>query len=172
MASNKNWMVLFVFAGMIVLSGCPDDDTCPSGDECLCYGICPDGGDADAEGTDDNGADADSDADPDTEDSGADADGDAGNITGDWYFTYRDEMGRPEYWNVHFDQTGIDIIGWDWDAGGCDYTGSISTEGHVSLYRDCTVHDTTLTGNLVNPDRMTGNYYSDDGDGTWTADRE
>ncbi len=51
---KSSWVVIF-----FALSGCggDDDDTCPSGDPCECYGICPDGRDADADADGDGGDD-------------------------------------------------------------------------------------------------------------------
>lgn len=91
-------------------------------------------------------------------------------VEGEWDLTYRNsETGAEGHYTLDLEQTGSDLIGWDED---CDYTGSILATNSVSLYRDCGSIDRILNGNLVNPNRMEGNFYTDPpgSSGTWWAD--
>jgi len=169
-------MTMFV---MFVSSGCPDDtDDCPSGDECLCYGIC-DGGDADA---DSGTTDAEDDATTDE----STACPTCPNVTGTWSLWYHYDSGETTYWFLTLEQTaGSDHISGDDRAR--SYSGRISPSGAIFLEVDSggspIVPSKTLTGNFTqHPPHMRGEWQDDPdhpfcreypvscGGGSWKAD--
>ena len=92
-------------------------------------------------------------------------------VEGEWDLTYRNsETGAEGHYTLDLEQTGDLLIGWD-DV--CDYTGSILATGEMSLFRsNCGGITRTVTGNLINTNRMEGNWYSGpESSGTWWADR-
>ncbi|MFA5413267.1 MAG: hypothetical protein WC348_01880 [Patescibacteria group bacterium] len=119
----------------------------------------------------DGGADADADSDSDTtEDDGDTACLACPDVTGDWALTYHRNSDGVDYTkSVHLDQDGILVTGYDED---CEYSGTISESGYISLFRDCPGIDRTVTGNFTaTPTHMGGDWYALDASdsGTWFA---
>lgn len=92
-------------------------------------------------------------------------------VEGTWDLTYRNsETGMEGHYTLDLEQTGDLLIGWD---DGCDYTGSISVTGEISLFRSgCGSVTRTAIGSRVNPNRLEGSWNDSDGQyGTWWATR-
>ncbi len=124
-------------------------------------GTCPDGGadaDADSDTTDDDGT---------TEEAACPT---CPIVTGDWALTYHRNSDGVDYTkSVHLDQDGSLVTGYDED---CEYSGTISESGYISLFRDCPGIDRTVTGNFTaTPTHMEGEWYALDASdsGTWFA---
>ncbi|MFA5128853.1 MAG: hypothetical protein WC445_02680 [Patescibacteria group bacterium] len=153
---TKFWMVAMITILFGLTTGCPDGD---------------DDYDAEMDADSDAGSDADADADPDTaEDGTTDESTACPNIAGDWALTYRNDLGYEGYYTLTLEQDGCLVIGLD-DL--CEYSGTISESGYVSLFRDCAASDRTITGNFTQtPPRMEGLWDESEGTshGTWWAD--
>jgi len=91
-------------------------------------------------------------------------------VEGEWDATFRNSTGGEGHYNIHFDQDGELVTGYD-DM--CEYSGSITTSGYISLFvGECGGPTLTMTGNLVSPTRLEGDWYSSESDlGTWWADQ-
>jgi hypothetical protein len=119
-------------------------------------------------------ADADSDADATEDDTDtSEADANCPSVAGNWTLTYREnESGMESHHPLTLEQDGCLVIGWD--DSSCECTGTISSSGYVSLYRDCYSRDRTVTGNFTQPPpRMEGNWNIEESPpihGTWWAD--
>jgi len=173
----------FVAIALLAMTtwGCPDGDDdsdaacplpCATGYVCL-YGDCvPESGDADS---DDTGGDADGDADTtETEDDATEDGTDEGtascpSVTGTWNLTYHNDDGAEGHYTLTLEQDVCIVVGWDDD---CDYSGSISASGYLSLYRDCNMYDRNVTGNFTQTPAHMGGRWDDDRDwhGDWWAD--
>ncbi|MFA4917600.1 MAG: hypothetical protein WC560_13145 [Syntrophales bacterium] len=169
------WTMMMVLV-LGFVTGCPDDDTCT--DPCECEGIC-DGGDADADTTDGDVDPEGSDADADDNGGDADADGDTTeteddasdegttscpSVAGTWEITYLPAGSRYPF---YLEQVGCSLTGhMEEDT----FTGGINEDGSLALYDRTGTVDEDLTGNLVSPTRMTGNWSRSTGSsGTWEA---
>jgi len=92
-------------------------------------------------------------------------------VAGNWALTYRNSEGGAEgHYSLTFEQTGSLVTGYD---DQCEYSGTISETGYLSLFRDCDSIDRTVTGNFTaTPSHLEGSW--DDLDalshGTWWAD--
>jgi len=164
------WMMMvFGFA-----TGCPDGDDdsdaacplpCGPGYVCL-YGDCvPEGSDADggdADATDDGTTETEDDA---TEDGTDEGTASCPWVAGTWEITFE---GVFRY-TFLIGQTDCTLTA---ERDDMIYGGNISEDGALSLtWEDGPSRYETLTGNLVSPNRMTGNYSRGDGaSGTWEAD--
>ena len=126
-------------------------------------------------GCDDAGADGDADSDT-TEDDGDTSEDTAcptcPDVTGDWIILFRNEVtgDTPIPFVLTLEQNGTLVTGMD--EYECEYTGTISASGYISLFRDCYTYDRTVTGNFTSPPHMTGDWYNmtTADRGTWTAD--
>ncbi len=162
--TKKFCMMVVAILAFGLTTGCPDGDDCTS-DPSLC--------DPDSDTDTDAGADADADADSDTTEDDADTAEVANcpNVAGNWALTYRNsETGAEGHYTLTLEQDGCLVIGWDED---CDYTGTISESGYISLFRDCYSTDRTVTGNFTNPPHMEGEFRAEatpPWGGTWWAD--
>ena len=153
-------------------TGCPegDDDSdadchpaCATGYVCSDSHCVPEGSDADA---DDNGADGDADT-TETEDGTTTDEGTANCswVAGTWEFT---KLPIGVLYTLSLDQDGCHLTGEIEDA---TYTGEINEDDSLSLVYDTGTFREDLTGNLVGPTRMTGNWSRSTGpSGTWEAD--
>ena len=166
LAMTKFWMVTLTILALSA-TGCPDgDDDCMS-DPSLC--------DPDSDTDSDTGADAD--ADSDATDDGTTDDGDTSevancpSVAGNWALTFRNtETGAVDNLLLTLEQDGCLVIGVD-DVS-CEWSGTISESGYLSVYVDCYTTDRTVTGNFQTPPHMDGDWRTTDAlaSGTWTAD--
>lgn len=134
-------------------------------------------GDVDSDAGADSDADSDADADSDTTEDDADTAEDTAcpacpNVAGDWALTYHSDTTGAD-WNCIYtlQQVGSLVTGYN-DCDSCEWSGNISESGYLSTFEDCAGDDSTVTGNLVNPDHLEGEWYSTRGRGTWYADRQ
>jgi len=168
-------MTMFVMFGFA--TGCPDgaaDDSdaacwpaCASGYVCLDGRCVPVEADADA---DDNGADGDADPDADTTETEDDGTTDEGTtscswVAGRWEIIYLPAGSR---YTFTLEQTGCSLTGYMEED---TFTGEINESDALSLYDRTGTVDEDLTGNLITPTHMTGDWSRSSGtSGTWVAD--
>ncbi len=157
---KKFWMVTLTILALGAMTGCPDgDDDCAS-DPSLC-----DSGDPDS--------DAGTDADAETDDGDTSEVASCPSVAGDWALTYRNtETGAEDHLLLTLEQDGCLVIGVD-DVS-CEWSGTISEGGYLSIFVDCYTTDRTVTGNFTEtPPRMEGDYWvsaTPPWNGTWWAD--
>lgn len=155
-------MVVAAILALSLATGCPDDEDDCSVDPSLC-----DGGDPDSD------AGTDADADPDATETGDDADtaevANCPSVAGNWALTYRNGSIEDPF-ALTLVQVGCSLTGFDDGEG--EYSGTIHEDGSISLQR---IYGTTrtLTGNLVDPSQLVGNWISTGGgSGDWWANRQ
>ena len=88
------------------------------------------------------------------------------NVTGNWEITYLPAGSR---WTIQIEQDGCSLA--SNVEGDCIFAGEINESGSLSLSGECSLYTQTMTGNLVSPTRMTGDWSRSSGtSGTWEAD--